>query len=491
MAFDSKIKIPLGGAGGVGGEQHTILVDDGVSDELLATLPFGAVVEDKEGQDEAQAFYYVNKVTTVTPAAVGGANALSLIFEDVFKIIIPTGYNGSVYGYEINANPDNPVGSVETNAQDTQILRAWVWHEIVGLVSTLRFQFNLSGSHLATDNFRAIFGGATIGALTLTNHNASGTTIDLTSYFVDVRINNVDSGDFPGGLLSFGLQITKNGENLFRYADTPETSVETRVLDEFNATTVDGDDAPVISDATLSGDGTGSGALALRVSNPFTDTDEAKLDGIAAGATVGQTQQQVATAIETAVDAIDTSDVIVSGGFATEELVEANVNVTNSSQWVATGFTPPANERTGYWLMNFGALDTSEVTGNNANWHIIDVAKLYAIDAGTAGQTSSNDTRLVISDSVSFGSYDVYIGHDSSGQVLFTSNNSSSGDFYPLTIRKIISGQRNAPVVIYNENRIANQLSHRLITLTQELPETGGVALFRGYFLFRGWRFKC
>ena len=134
-----------------------------------------------------------------------------------------------------------------------------------------------------------------------------------------------------------------------------------------------------------------------------------------------------------------------SGGFATEDLVEASVNVTTDRQWVGTGYTVPANERTGYWLVNFGGSqvglggDPLYIAGG---WHWVDVEDLFARGAGVIGQSQTTGGSLYFPDAAATGTSTtrfVYIGHSATGEILFTSQ-SSIADARPLTVRKVVAG---------------------------------------------------
>ena len=91
------------------------------------------------------------------------------------------------------------------------------------------------------------------------------------------------------------------------------------ILTRRNATTVTlslPSGGSVTSNATISGTGTSNDPLG--VANPFTDTDETKLDGISSGATVGATATQAAAiATNTANNQIDFTAASISGSTLT------------------------------------------------------------------------------------------------------------------------------------------------------------------------------
>ena len=127
------------------------------------------------------------------------------------------------------------------------------------------------------------------------------------------------------------------------------------------------------------------------------------------------------------------------GGFATEDLFEGNVaasqNPDANTELRATGFTPDADDRTGYWLVNFGqAVNAGPVSGE---WHLVDAAVLYGLDSRAVGAEGQSAASLRFTDS--HGSFaDVFLAHTDAGELLFGAGDSQAAT--PLAVRKVVEG---------------------------------------------------
>ena len=147
-----------------------------------------------------------------------------------------------------------------------------------------------------------------------------------------------------------------------------------------------------------------------------------------------------------------------TGGFATVDLVVVNIDVTTANTFIGTGLVIPEDERTGYWLINFGYfipfITNFKTLGK---WHMVDAAQLFGVSAGSVGGTKGSTNSLTFQTS-GHDDADVFISYDSTGQVLFATSSVSS-DAYPLTIRKVI----NSGTAII-ANGIPNQLYNLYIS---------------------------
>ena len=182
-----------------------------------------------------------------------------------------------------------------------------------------------------------------------------------------------------------------------------------------------------------------------------------------------------------------------AGGFATEDLFEGDIDVTSDRQWVATGLTISALNRTGWWMLNWGDSSIQLVGHYSGGWHWMDVEKLFAITAGVAGTTATNLTRLTFNDSTGGNSdSNVYLGHTAEGEILF-STESSSIDAGPLTIRKVVPGgavggsggtdglnENQVNAIIAATGHLNQQSVLDLIAAAGHLTETQVVALIAG-----------
>ena len=61
-----------------------------------------------------------------------------------------------------------------------------------------------------------------------------------------------------------------------------------------------------------------------------------------------------------------------------------------ANRLAATGLVVPEDERTGYWQVNLGSVVASGA-GQDADWHRIDVAQLFALPAAISGSDISAD----------------------------------------------------------------------------------------------------
>ena len=148
----------------------------------------------------------------------------------------------------------------------------------------------------------------------------------------------------------------------------------------------------------------------------------------------GGTEDQVLT--KGSGDTYAWGDAASGGGFATEDLFEGAVDVASAREWIGTGYTVPADERTGYWLINFG--ESSTATNESGAWVWVDVEQLFAKVAGVSGEASDAATQLLFQASLGAGNT-AELGHTTTGEILFTTSNASA-DALPLTIRKVVAG---------------------------------------------------
>ena len=162
--------------------------------------------------------------------------------------------------------------------------------------------------------------------------------------------------------------------------------------------------ASVATDATISGDGTSGSPLSV----------------VDSGGSGG------------------TGDTIQIAGLDVQDYWSGTIDVTSDNEYVGTGLTVPADERTGYWRINFGSAKIGANAGDypSGTWHVVDVAQLFALPASTAGAhtSSASAVGLTFADVVDRG-VDGYLAHTASGEILFATQFASS-DANPLTIRR-------------------------------------------------------
>ena len=128
-----------------------------------------------------------------------------------------------------------------------------------------------------------------------------------------------------------------------------------------------------------------------------------------------------------------TSTTIQIAGMEVDPYFEVDIDIAVVSQFNATGFVVPEDERNGYWRVNIG----SESFFDPANWIVVDVAQLFAKDASSAPSAPSATNSIYFVDSGTFGR--IYLGHTEIGQVLIAAT-SVAADPMPLAVRREIYG---------------------------------------------------
>ena len=137
------------------------------------------------------------------------------------------------------------------------------------------------------------------------------------------------------------------------------------------------------------------------------------------------------------------------GGFYTEDLFQADIDVTDHANWVGTGLVVAEADRTGWWLVNFGGTSRNPVTlltsNKSGSWFWVDAESLFNLNSSTAGIPIQSTSYFFFPDSIGNG-LDAYLGVTSTGEVLFSSQLSSQ-DALPLTIRKVVNSGEVVTVV--------------------------------------------
>ena len=146
----------------------------------------------------------------------------------------------------------------------------------------------------------------------------------------------------------------------------------------------------------------------------------------------GGTEDQVLT--KGSGDTYAWGDAASGGGFATEDLVEVDIDILAAQQWVSTGLTIAENDRTGYLILNFG-ISAGFVQGG---WHWLDLVELFNKEASEEGGPALASRTLAYSEVVDNNSV-VLIGHSASGEILIATDDEDQ-DAMPLTIRKVVAG---------------------------------------------------
>ena len=134
------------------------------------------------------------------------------------------------------------------------------------------------------------------------------------------------------------------------------------------------------------------------------------------------------------------------GGFATEDLHSFDVtsNSFTGLRLQDTSLIVPEDERTGYWLFNYGGY-TSTVSPfrrqDSGEWVLLDVANIFTRPAGTIGVARVADNTVFVN--YNFQNFPegstLGLGHDGSGRLLYCAeddNVESTG----VSIRKVVAG---------------------------------------------------
>ena len=199
-----------------------------------------------------------------------------------------------------------------------------------------------------------------------------------------------------------------------------------------------GEAAAVNHDTTLTG--TGAADNLLRVANPFTDADETKLDGIAAGATVG------ATAAELAAIALNTAKTGITQS-------QADAIALNTSKIGLTDGSVTTDR------IGIRAVTTTRIADNNITSNLIatDAVGLRALGTANAGAQGQILAR----------------GGGSEIEWIAPPQNESTDDFINAVINssdQLLMGRRNGNNVVVQLPRnqfVAANLSGQVLTLTR------------------------
>ena len=183
------------------------------------------------------------------------------------------------------------------------------------------------------------------------------------------------------------------------------------------------------ADLTITPDGADriDGNAALKVPNG----DAVRMQKIAAG------QWQVIA--DTAKGSSSTGTTpVVGGGFDTEELGSANIDVTTAWQFVKTGITSPTKEESKWLLVNFSRGGTTDVSGE---WFWVDVEDLLGLTQVAVGTAKSTSNSLIFREAMGGGN-DAYLGIGADREIFLTTPvASASGDPTPFTVRKLVAGE--------------------------------------------------
>ena len=183
--------------------------------------------------------------------------------------------------------------------------------------------------------------------------------------------------------------------------------------------------------------------------NALDTTTQEELNAAIAGANHASVDSLLATnervtTLENASGGDGSGDTIQLAGVEIRNYWQGNVDVLVNSQLFATGFVVPVAERTGWWLINFGA-DSNDKTGGE--WRRVDVAQLFALPNNQAGDDGNVADILIFNRA--FGG-DIYLGHTELGQLLVGGTSSETSDSMPLTIRREVYTGGNAPSQAFN-----------------------------------------
>ena len=132
-------------------------------------------------------------------------------------------------------------------------------------------------------------------------------------------------------------------------------------------------------------------------------------------------------------------DTIEIGGVSVTEYFSADVELSQQT-FVGTGLIVPENERSGYWRINTGQDRPHNLDKHNANWHLVDVADLFALgtlEPGNLASVQNNDEYFGIEAAFEAG-YRLHLAHSPAGELLVATEPNQGADLLPLTIRREI-----------------------------------------------------
>ena len=222
------------------------------------------------------------------------------------------------------------------------------------------------------------------------------TKIGATDFDLNVDDETIEEDDTDG------LRVKADGLDDSHVSDSLDDTQKESYRTKIGADTVDIDDVTIEDDAT---DG-------LRVKEGGLDDSHVK-----ANLTDNEKQE-----FRTKIDATDVTPNIVN----TSDVGSATgLDLSTATTFVSTGITLPPTSETEWILINF----------DRGEWHRVALSDLLGLDAAIVGGTPSDDTRILIIDSV-LGNFDVSLGR-TTADILLISSSGSLGNSAVIAVKKI------------------------------------------------------
>ena len=222
-------------------------------------------------------------------------------FSDRFKLLTNSTYvagtvEHTVYDYEVISEGGASGITAEDNYTfDTSWTTAEVRATDITVPSDALFAlltFHMSGTHGSVDDFPY---SATFLMDCGVWRGFTGIAVDANPTATDNNFFAMDVGGSPAELHI--AKVTSGGDEVIGIARSSGNTQITELKVRFVTNVVSvSTDATVVTDATLTGEG--SSGDVLKVANPFTDADESRLDGMEPNATADQSDTEIRDAYE-------------------------------------------------------------------------------------------------------------------------------------------------------------------------------------------------